>query len=301
VSQSSHREPPHALPRRLPWCTPAKQPQESGTWSCAIPRCGRRPARRRDHKPAIGGPGPACPPSPSSSRASAPRRCPTLAGASPHGARRLERAAASVSTPGPGASVAWLRGLMGRGWTFSRQRRTASPPRWSLPHLGGCSGARVPRPRCPWRRRRRPRRPVVPRPQAAPGGLRPWKPPPMPPRRGPSERASCAPGLGVTDRASAARRLAGDRVRGPWGGSTGCAPGHTGPVSTRGGAADARHSASRSPRPSVARRPDPGSAAAQGGCPHVLAASSHHADLLDTRDPLASVGRGRSHTLGRRR
>src|SRR5512144_1047478 len=44
-------------------------------------------------------------------------------------------------------------------WTLSSLRMTTSPPRWSIPRIGGCSFSKVPRPGAPLSRRRRPLRP----------------------------------------------------------------------------------------------------------------------------------------------
>src|SRR5687767_9557955 len=44
-------------------------------------------------------------------------------------------------------------------WTFSSLRMTIWPPRCTMPKMGGFSAARVPRPRLPLSRRRRPLRP----------------------------------------------------------------------------------------------------------------------------------------------
>ena len=41
MSKSSSKVLNNALPRRLALCTHSKKPTESGTWSCARPRCGR--------------------------------------------------------------------------------------------------------------------------------------------------------------------------------------------------------------------------------------------------------------------
>jgi hypothetical protein len=42
--------------------------------------------------------------------------------------------------------------------TFSSIRTTTAPPRWIIPKIGGFSFSKVPRPRAPFRQRRRPRR-----------------------------------------------------------------------------------------------------------------------------------------------
>jgi hypothetical protein len=77
VSNRTRRVPNNALPRRLTWCTQAKNPTYRGRFSCELPRWGRSHARSRDQPPAIVLTWTACQPSPSSSRADAPRRCQT--------------------------------------------------------------------------------------------------------------------------------------------------------------------------------------------------------------------------------
>src|SRR5512142_2103749 len=65
----------------------------------------------------------------------------------------------SVYPCAPGPIVARISGSMVLCWTFSNRRMTTSPPRWSIPRMGGFSFCKVPRPRAPRRRRRRPLRP----------------------------------------------------------------------------------------------------------------------------------------------
>src|SRR6266446_740609 len=203
----------------------------------------------------------------------------------------------SVYIQVPSAMLAWIRGLIVRCWTLSSIRITPSPPRWIIPKIGGFSVASVPRPGFPLRRLRRPRRPFFPPPRASPCGQRPERPRHMPLHRFTSERASCAPCLGVTDASSGVRHPYYDRVLGPCGGSSDCAPCKTGPVSTPEGADDDRQRSCPSHRQSVARRTSTKSADARVACRHVLASSSHNSHPLDNRHRWASVGRGRFQNI----
>ena len=71
-----------------------------------------------------------------------------------HGA--ISRTAAVTA---PGLMVCLIRGPMVTCLTFSSIRITTSPPRCTIPKIGGFSLAKVPRPRSPFKRRRRPGRP----------------------------------------------------------------------------------------------------------------------------------------------
>ena len=57
--------------------------------------------------------------------------------------------------------VAWISGLIVTCWTFSNLPMTTSPPRSIMPKIGGFSVARLPRPRLPLSRHRRPERPFL--------------------------------------------------------------------------------------------------------------------------------------------
>src|SRR5512144_284683 len=66
----------------------------------------------------------------------------------------------SVYTCGLGLIVARINGAIVLCWTFSSMRMTTSPPRWSIPKIGGFSFSKVPRPGAPLSRRLRPLRPL---------------------------------------------------------------------------------------------------------------------------------------------
>src|SRR5512143_3188679 len=65
----------------------------------------------------------------------------------------------SLYTCVPGPIVARINGSIVLCWTFASMRMTTSPPRWSIPRIGGFSFSKVPRPGAPLSRRRRPLRP----------------------------------------------------------------------------------------------------------------------------------------------
>src|SRR3954447_10372533 len=65
----------------------------------------------------------------------------------------------SVQTVLPSAIVPLIRGPIVTCLTFSNIRITTAPPRCNIPKIGGFSFAKVPRPRSPFRRRRRGGRP----------------------------------------------------------------------------------------------------------------------------------------------
>src|SRR5271166_5245366 len=65
----------------------------------------------------------------------------------------------SVQTTLPLAIVRSIKGPIVTCLTSSSIRITTSPPRCNIPKIGGFSLASVPRPRSPFRRRRRPGRP----------------------------------------------------------------------------------------------------------------------------------------------
>src|SRR5438309_9789354 len=62
----------------------------------------------------------------------------------------------SVYTRVPLTIIRSIKGPIVACLTFSNIRITTSPPRCNIPKIGGFSFARVPRPRSPFRRRRRP-------------------------------------------------------------------------------------------------------------------------------------------------
>src|SRR3954447_19701877 len=62
----------------------------------------------------------------------------------------------SVYTKVPLTIIRSIRGPIVACLTFSNIRITTSPPRCNIPKIGGFSFASVPRPRPPFRRRRRP-------------------------------------------------------------------------------------------------------------------------------------------------
>src|SRR5512143_2147843 len=66
----------------------------------------------------------------------------------------------SVYTCVPGPIVARSNGSIVLCWMFSSMPMTTSPPRWSIPRIGGFSFSKVPRPGTPLSRRRRPLRPL---------------------------------------------------------------------------------------------------------------------------------------------
>src|SRR3954453_21460502 len=65
----------------------------------------------------------------------------------------------SVYTRVPLTIIRSIKGPIVTCLTFSNIRITTSPPRGNIPKIGGFSLASVPRPRPPFRRRRRPARP----------------------------------------------------------------------------------------------------------------------------------------------
>jgi len=151
----------NALPRFLTLCTNAKQPRESESFSCAMPRWGRSQLRHSDQKPSIVYPWTSHKPSPSSSRAYAPRPWCTRFCSSPQAHQRADRLSASLYTSVPGAMVSLMNGSMVFCFIFASLLITTGPHRGILPKTGGFSCAHVPRPHGPWRRCRRPVRPLV--------------------------------------------------------------------------------------------------------------------------------------------
>src|SRR5437868_14942429 len=65
----------------------------------------------------------------------------------------------SVYTRVPLTIIRSIKGPIVACLTFSSIRMTTAPPRCNIPKIGGFSFARVPRPRSPFRRRRRGGRP----------------------------------------------------------------------------------------------------------------------------------------------
>src|SRR3954464_10803740 len=81
----------------------------------------------------------------------------------------------SGTTVLPLAVAALIRGPIVACLTFSSIRITTSPPRCNIPKIGGFSLAKVPRPRSPFRRRRRGGRPFFWRPRDVPYVLLPHR------------------------------------------------------------------------------------------------------------------------------
>src|SRR6266545_6367455 len=71
----------------------------------------------------------------------------------------------SVKMHAPNVMVALMNGAMVACWTLASIVMATSPPRCIMPKIGGFSLAKVPRPRAPLRRFRRPSRPFFVRPQ----------------------------------------------------------------------------------------------------------------------------------------
>src|SRR3712207_1798656 len=74
----------------------------------------------------------------------------------------------SVWTRAPSATAPSMTGLIVACCTLASMRSTTWPPRWIRPRTGGLSFAAVPRPGAPSSLRRRPSRPLWPRPLAGP-------------------------------------------------------------------------------------------------------------------------------------
>src|SRR5215212_6867059 len=82
----------------------------------------------------------------------------------------------SVWTRVPRATTAVMTGSIVLCCTFASMRRTTGPPRWITPRIGGLSFSDVPRPGMPLSLRRRPDRPLWPRPRVGPCARPPRKP-----------------------------------------------------------------------------------------------------------------------------
>src|SRR3954469_1779347 len=82
----------------------------------------------------------------------------------------------------PAVIVCLIKGPIVTCLTFSNIRITTAPPRCNIPKIGGVSLAKVPRPRSPFRRRRRGGRPFFLRTRGGPYVLLPHRLRPIRPR-----------------------------------------------------------------------------------------------------------------------
>jgi len=190
-----------------------------------------------------------------------------------------------VSTHVPGAIVAWRRGWLGMWWTYSHLRRTTSPPRWRIPQLGGVAVASGPRPRWPWSRLRRARRPCVRPPPAGLGGPRRWRPRPLRPRRVRSAPASWRPCRGATDTSAAARQPGGARVPWPCAQSRGAGPCRTARAARPDAVEEDQQRRCRVKRRRGGARTCTASADAQAACRHDLVWCPQERSQVGQRPP----------------
>ena len=153
-----------------------------------------------------------------------------------------------AAAPLPGPIVALMIGPMVACWTSSSIRMTTSPFRWIMPKIGGFSFAKVPRPRSPLSRRRRPSRCFSGPPRDAPYARPRRKPRRIRPRRRGRPEACAQRCLAAVARPSAGRH----RDRGPTRGRSarwrGSARGNRGTGPRRAGVDDGQRRWSRSGR-----------------------------------------------------